>query len=210
MKTIIDQLNWRYATKKFDADKRISHSDLEILKQAIQLSPSSYGLQPYKVLIIEDKAIRKQLTPVSWGQTQIEDASHLMVIANRTNFDDQLIDGYLSTVSEVRNLKLEQLKGYSDFMKTKLLPLSNETKNNWTARQAYIALGNLLTAAAVLNIDACPIEGFEPEAYNDILDLNSKNLNAVLVIPIGYRHSEDETQHYPKVRRPQSELFETI
>lgn len=210
MKTIIDQLNWRYATKKFDSKKRISDSDLEILKTSIQLTASSYGLQPYKVFIIEDMSIRKQLTPVSWGQSQIEDASHLMVFASAIDFDEHLIDDYLSTISQVRNVELEQLKGYSDFMKSKLLPLSNEIKNNWTAKQAYIALGNLLTAAAVLNIDACPIEGFEPEAYNEILGLTSKNLTASLVIPIGYRHSEDETQHYPKVRKPQSELFETI
>jgi nitroreductase len=210
MNNYIDNLNWRYATKKFDSNKKISDSDLEKLKEAIQLSASSYGLQPYKVLIIEDLETRKKLQPASWNQSQIVEASHMIVIANATNFDDDLIDDYIDNVSATRAIDKSNLQGYSDFMKSKLLPLSNETKNNWTARQAYIALGNLLSAAADLKIDTCPMEGFEAEQYNKILDLDTKRLNAAVVITLGYRSEEDETQHYKKVRKSEKELFATI
>lgn len=210
MNTYLDNLKWRYATKKFDATKKITPEDFETLKEALQYSASSYGLQPYKVLIIEDEETRKKLQPVSWNQSQIVDASHMIVIANTTNFDESLIDDYISNASSTRNLDKSSLKGYSDFMKSKLIPLPNETKNSWTARQAYIALGNLLSAAAHLKIDTCPMEGFETDEYNKILNLDAQNLNAAVVVTLGYRSEEDETQHYKKVRKSKENLFTTI
>lgn len=210
MNTYLDNLKWRYATKKFDATKKIAPSDLETLKEALQYSASSYGLQPYKVLIIEDEDTRKKLQPLSWNQSQIVDASHMIVIANMTNFDESLVDGFIQNISDTRGIDASNLKGYSDFMKSKLLPLPNETKNSWTARQAYIALGNLLSAAADLKIDTCPMEGFETEEYNKILNLDAQNLNAAVVVTLGYRSEEDETQHYKKVRKSTKELFTTI
>ncbi|MEO6348410.1 MAG: NAD(P)H-dependent oxidoreductase [Aquaticitalea sp.] len=210
METYIDNLNWRYATKKFDSTRKIPSEDLEKLKEAVQLSASSYGLQPYKVLIIEDEETRKKLHEASWGQSQITDASQVVVFANMTDFDETLVDNYIANVGITRNIDTGNLKGYADFMKSTLNPLTKTIKGAWTAKQTYIALGNLLSAAADLKIDACPMEGFDTEKYNDILNLTSENLNAAVVATIGYRSEDDETQHYKKVRKSKKELFKTI
>lgn len=210
MNNFIENQNWRYATKKFDATKKVSTEDLETLKKAIQLSSSSYGLQLYKVFIIENPAIRAQLQPVSWGQSQIVEASHLFVFANVVDVQENHIDNYVQNIASTRGLALEDLKGYSDFMKSKIVSLPVEQKAVWTSKQTYLALGNLLNAAAELKIDVTPMEGFEPEKYNEILGLTKLGLNASLVATVGYRHEEDATQHYAKVRKPIEELFETI
>ena len=210
MNNFIENQNWRYATKKFDATKKVSTEDLETLKKAIQLSSSSYGLQLYKVFIIENPEVRAQLQPVSWGQSQIVDASHLLVFANIVNVQESHIDAYVQNIADTRGLSVEDLKGYSDFMKSKIVPLPVEQKAVWTSKQTYLALGNLLNAAAELKIDVTPMEGFEPEKYNEILGLDKLGLNASLVAAIGYRHEEDATQHYAKVRKPIEDLFETI
>ena len=210
MSTFIENQNWRYATKKFDATKKISKEDLEKIKEAIRLSASSYGLQPYQVFIVENPELRAKLQPVSWGQSQIVDASQLFVFANIVDVKENHIDDYMNNMATTRGMKTEDLKGYSDFMKSKIIPLPTEAKANWTSKQTYLALGNLLNAAAELKIDVTPIEGFEPEKYNDILGLNTLGLNASLVATIGYRHEEDATQHYPKVRKSNEELFITL
>ncbi|CAM3862742.1 MULTISPECIES: NAD(P)H-dependent oxidoreductase [Flavobacterium] len=210
MSTFLESQNWRYATKKFDNTKKITNDDLENLKEAIRLSTSSYGLQPYQVLIIENPEVRAQLQPASWGQTQIVDASHLFVFANIVDIQENHIDDYLNNMAKTRNLKLEDLKGYSDFMKSKIIPLPKESKAIWASKQTYLAIANLMNAAADLKIDVTPMEGFEPEKYNDILGLNELGLNASLVATVGYRHEEDATQHFLKVRKPNEELFKTI
>ena len=210
MTQFIKNANWRYATKKFDATKKISNEDLTSLKEAIRLTASSYGLQPYKVLIVENPDLRAQLQPVSWGQSQIVDASHLLVFANIINFGEKEIDATINNMATTRNLPLEALQGYGDFMKSKLVSLPEDVKNTWTSKQTYLALGNLLNAAAELKIDVTPMEGFEPEKYNEILGLDKLGLNASLVATIGYRHEEDATQHYAKVRKSEEELFVTI
>lgn len=210
MSTFIENQNWRYATKKFNSEKKISNSDLEILKEAIQLSSSSYGLQPYKVLIIENEEIRKQLQPASWGQSQITDASHLFVFASVTNVDAEYITRYAENMAKTRNIPFDSVKGYADFMIGNITTLTPEKQIIWAQKQAYLALGNLLNAAAELKIDVTPMEGFLPEQYNEILGLKEKGLHATLVATIGYRHDEDDTQHYAKVRKPITELFETI
>jgi nitroreductase len=210
MNTFIENQNWRYATKKFNSEKKISNSDLEMLKEAIQLSSSSYGLQPYKVLIIENEEIRKQLQPVSWGQSQITDASHLFVFASETNVDAEYITRYADNMAKTRNIPFDSVKGYADFMIGNISTLTPEKQLIWAQKQAYLALGNLLNAAAELKIDVTPMEGFLPEQYNEILGLTEKGLHATLVATIGYRHDEDDTQHYAKVRKPITELFETI
>jgi nitroreductase len=210
MSHFIQNQNWRYATKKFDATKKISTEDLNTLKEAIRLSSSSYGLQPYKVFIIEDTTLREKLKPVAWGQNQITDASHLIVFANETNIGDTQIDAYLSSVSETRGIPVESLSGFGDFMKSKITPLPLEVKNTWTSKQTYLALANLLNAAAELKIDVTPMEGFEPAAFNEILGLTEKGLNASVIAPIGYRHEEDDTQHYKKVRKSNDDLFITL
>lgn len=207
MNTIISNANWRYATKKFDATKKISDQDFATLKEAIRLSASSYGLQPYKILIIENPELRAQLQPAAWGQSQIVDASHLIVFANITNFDEKEIDAYFINLTETRRIPMESVQGYADFMKSKVVPLPLETRNNWTAKQAYIALGNLLNAAAELKIDATPMEGFDPVQFNEILGLDKLGLNATVAAAIGYRHDDDTTQYYAKVRKSNEELF---
>ena len=207
MSNFIQDANWRYATKKFDGTKKVSNEDLDTLKEAIRLSSSSYGLQPYKVIFVENPELRAQLQPVSWGQSQIVDASHLIVFANVTNIGETEINDYVKNIAETRNIPVEALQGYADLMKSKITSLSEEAKNIWTSKQTYLALGNLLNAAAELKIDVTPMEGFEPEQYNEILGLKKLGLNASLVAPIGYRHEEDATQHYVKVRKSNEELF---
>lgn len=210
MSNFIKDANWRYATKKFDATKKVSDEDFNTLKEAIRLSASSYGLQPYKVFIIENPELRAKIQPVAWGQSQIVDASHLIVFANITNFGDEEIDASLALTAETRGLPSDALKGYGDFMKSKISTLPEETRNVWTAKQTYLALGNLLNAAAELRIDVTPMEGFEPEKVNEILGLNKQGLNATLLATVGYRHEDDATQHYIKVRKSNEELFITL
>jgi len=210
MNKIIENLKWRYATKKFDSSKTISTEDFETLKKAMQLTASSYGLQPYKILNIVDKETRTKLRAASWNQSQIEDASHMIVLANMTDFGDELVDNYFENVIDTRNLNKEDVADYANTIKSTIGQLSQEQKAAWTAKQAYIVVGNLLSAAAQLRIDACPMEGFQSEEYNKILDLNSKNLNAAVVVTLGYRSEEDGTQHYKKVRKSENQLFTNI
>lgn len=210
MSTFLENQNWRYATKKFDATKKISTEDLNTLKEAIRLSSSSYGLQPYKILIVENPELRAKLQAAAWGQSQIIDASHLIVFANITNFGNDDIDAVLNNFTNSRELPTDALDGYGGFIKSKIATLPVELKNVWTAKQTYLALGNLLNAAAELKIDVTPMEGFEPTAVNEILGLDALGLNAALLATIGYRHVEDETQHYRKVRKSNEDLFITI
>lgn len=210
MNNILEHRTWRYATKKFDASKKISHQDLETLLEATRLSASSYGLQPYHVFVITDPEIREKLKPVSWNQTQITDASHLIVFAHATDFGEELVDDFIANLSDTRNIPMDGLNGYAEMMKSNLLGLPTDVKASWAGKQVYIALGNALQAAAELQIDTCPMEGFQPEEYNRILGLTDKNLNAAVVLAVGYRSQEDETQHLPKVRKSKEELFTHI
>lgn len=202
--------NWRYATKKFDATKKISQQDLDTLKEAIRLSASSYGLQPYQVIIVENPDLRSKLQPVSWGQSQVVDASHLIVFAIQKNVGNKEIDAYFKNLTEIRQIPNEAIAGYSNFMKSKISTLSDDEKNIWASKQTYIALGNLLNAAAELKIDVTPMEGFDPLQYDEILGLSVLGLHASLVATIGYRSSEDDTQHYTKVRKSNQDLFITM
>ena len=210
MNSFIENQNWRYATKKFDASKKIAEQDLNILKEAIRLSSSSYGLQPYKIIIVENPELRAQLQPAAWGQSQITDASHIIIFANEVNFGAEGIDSYFKNVSETRNTSLESMKGYMDFMKRTITALSEEERNIWSSKQTYLALGNLLNAAADLKIDVTPMEGFVPAQVNDLLGLDKLGLNATLIATMGYRHDEDATQHFKKVRKSNEELFITL
>lgn len=210
MNTFLDHQNWRYATKKFDATKKISTEDLNTLKEAIRLSSSSYGLQPYKVIIVENPELRAKIQPVAWGQSQIVDASHLIVFANRTTINDAEIDAFFENISKTREIPLEALSGYQGFMKGKINELSEDAQNTWNSKQTYLALGNLLNAAAELKIDVTPMEGFVPAQVNEILGLDALGLNASLIATVGYRHTEDATQHLKKVRKSNEELFITL
>lgn len=210
MSTFLEDQNWRYATKKFDPTKKISTEDLNTLKEAIRLSSSSYGLQPYKVFIIENPELRAKIQPAAWGQSQVVDASHLIVFANQKEVSNDDIDSYLKNISETRNIPETALSGYGGFMKGAIGAKSSEEKENWTSKQTYLALANLLNAAAELKIDVTPMEGFVPEQVNEILGFNELGLNASLLAPIGYRSEEDATQHLKKVRKSNNELFITL
>lgn len=209
-KELLESLKWRYATKKFDSTKKITEADLDTLKTALQLSASSYGLQAYKFIIVENPELRKKLQPVSWNQSQIVEASHLLVFAGQLEVGDQDVDAYIQKVATARQIPAEKLKPYADFMKTNISVIPAEAKAFWNAKQTYIALGYLLTAAAALRIDVCPMEGFEPAAYDEILGLKKQGLSATLVATIGYRSTEDATAALPKVRKSKEELFVTI
>ena len=210
MNKLIEDLNWRYATKKFDPTKKISVDDLEIIKESLRLVPSSYGLQPLKFLFIEDVNLRQQLKEKSFNQTQITDASHLLVICAQTKITEEYIDNYLERISQTRAVTTETISGFGTYMKKQILPLKNEYIADWNAKQAYIALGHLLHTCASLRIDATPMEGFQKEAYDEILKLEQQGLQSVLVCPMGYRSSEDMNQKLVKVRRSIIDLFETI
>jgi nitroreductase len=210
MSTLLDNLNWRYATKKFDAAKKIADADLNTLKEAVRLAASSYGLQPYKVVIVENPEIREQLKAAAYGQTQITDASQIFIFANDLNAGAESVDAYIKNISETRGVPADALAGFADMMKGTIANLSQEAKNIWTAKQTYIALGTLLAAAAELKIDATPMEGFNPAAFNEILGFDKLGLNAAVIATVGYRHGEDDTQHYKKVRKSNEELFITI
>ena len=207
MSNFIKNANWRYATKKFDTTKKVSKEDLETLKEAIRLSASSFGLQPYRVLIIENPELRAKLQPAAWGQSQIVNASQLIVFANITNFGETEIDVSIANTTKTRGLPADALKGYGDFMKSKIVALPEDVRNTWASKQTYLALGNLMNAASELKIDVTPMEGFEPAQVNEILGLGKLGLNATLLATIGYRHEEDATQHYAKVRKSNEELF---
>ena len=210
MSNFIENANWRYATKKFDTTKKVSAEDLETLKKAISLTATSYGLEPYKILIVENPATRQQLVAASWGQTQIIDASHLFVFASVVDFGTEEMDAYFKNLTETRQIPMEAVQGYADFMKSNINSRSLEDRNIWTSKQAYLAMGNLLNAAAELKIDVTPMEGIDPAQYDENLGLNKLGLHAVLAAPIGYRHVEDATQHYKKVRKSNADLFITL
>ncbi|OXA93122.1 NAD(P)H-dependent oxidoreductase [Flavobacterium hercynium] len=210
MSTLLNNLNWRYATKQYDASKKISENDLQTLKEAIRLSASSYGLQPYKVVIVENPELREQLKAVGYGQTQITDASHLFVFAADANLGTESVDQYITNISETRGVPTDALAGFSDMMKNVVTNLTADAKNTWSAKQTYIALGNLLSAAAELKIDATPMEGFNAAAFNEILGFDKLGLSAAVIAAVGYRHDADDSQHYKKVRKSQEELFITL
>jgi nitroreductase len=201
---------WRYATKKFDRNRKITQQNLEFIKKSIQLAPSSYGLQFYKVLIIEDQKLKEQLMPHSWNQQQIIDCSHLFVFCNYQSVTDQLVDDYIQRKSIIQETAFESIEGYGAFIKSKIAEKSTEETTTWLKNQTYLALGMLLSICADLKIDSCPMEGFEPDAYNRILNLDEKNLNACVIATTGYRDTTDNTQHENKVRKSVELLFDVI
>lgn len=206
----LESFKWRYATKLFDKNKKVSDSNIEVLKEAVQLSASSFGLQNFKVVIVENPAIREELKPVSWGQAQITDASHLFVFCNYTKVKEADVDEYIHLIAKKRGSSVESLEGLRNMLIQKTSSLDAEQTLRWTENQVYIAATNLWNACAEMRIDACPMAGFEASKYNEILGLTENGLNACLVVPVGYRSSEDKYQALAKVRKPLDELFITI
>ena len=208
-KQLIEALEWRYACKKFDADKRISDTDLETILDSIQLTPSSYGLQPIKVLLIETKELREQIKPIAWNQAQVVDASHLLVFCHYTALSESYVDQHVSLMANTRNLPIEKLQGFGTHVKSSIATMDADHVNQWTGKQTYIALGQVLLSCALLKIDATPMEGFDRKALDKLLDLSKDGLSASLLCPIGYRHAEDPYIALKKVRKTKNMLFET-
>lgn len=206
---LIENLNWRYATKIFDPNKKVNQQNLELLKEAIRLSVSSYGLQLYNVLIIENDEIRAALRKASWDQKQITDASQLFVFCNYTLDYDRHVDDYIQRIISTQGTASDDIKQYGEFIKTSIRKMPEGYRKSWSEKQTYLAMNNLLLACAELKIDACPMEGFDTQAYNQILGLDELGLNAAVIAPVGYRSAADKTQQRKKIRKTKEELFRT-
>jgi nitroreductase len=208
-KAVIDALHWRYATKKFEPAKRIPAGAWEALEHALVLSPSSFGLQPWKFIIVQDPATREKLSAASYGQRQPVDCSHFVVFAGHTKLDSKYVDTYVARIAEVRGVHKESLKGYGDIMKGSAEQARTAGYlDAWAARQVYIALGEFMTAAALLGVDTCPMEGIEPAKYNEILGLSAIGYNALCACAAGYRATDDKYAGAPKVRfKPQDVII---
>lgn len=197
----IESLQWRYAVKKFDKDKFLSENQIHILKQAFNLTATSYGLQPLKLLVIKNKAIQKELVLHSWNQPQVVDASHLLVICIPKEYNINEVEKYFNLVQKIRKTPDEIINPFKEFLTVEIQKKNQQELLTWNKNQAYLALGNLLTVCALEKIDACPMEGFVPEKYDEVLELNKQNLTSVLVLPVGFRAADDYMKDLQKVRK---------
>ncbi|HTQ49949.1 MAG TPA: NAD(P)H-dependent oxidoreductase [Candidatus Acidoferrales bacterium] len=213
MKTInsnqlLEQLNWRYATKQFDPSRKISASDWTTLEEALRLTPSSGGLQPWKFILVTDPAVRAKLRPASYGQPQISDASHLVVFTTKNNFSESDVDAHLQNVARAQGVPVESLAQLRGMLVGGIVQAMDETaRNAWARNQVFIALGNLLTSAALLGIDACPMEGFDRAQYDEILGLKTKGYTSAVIATLGYRLPTDKYAGAPKVRFAREQIF---
>lgn len=198
---IIESLKWRYAVKKFDKNKTLSTSQINTLKEAFNLTATSYGLQPLKLLIISNKGIQEKLVKHSWNQKQVADASHLLVLCVQKEYTTNEVENYFNLVQKVRQTPDEVINPFKEFLTAEIERKTQEELFIWNKNQAYLALGNLLTVCALEKIDACPMEGFVPEKYDEVLNLGEQNLSSVLVMPIGYRANDDYMKDLKKVRK---------
>lgn len=205
MNNIIEKLNWRYAVKSFDSNKKLSNEQIEHLKEALNLTASSLGLQPYKIMVIEDEETKKKLFPLSYNQDQIISASHLFLFCAIKDVDEKYANNYIDLVAKTRGVSVEDITGYSDMVKGFIKGYNNEQKLSWASKQAYIALGNLLTVCALNEIDACPMEGFSADDYEKVLGLDKLGLKPLALVATGYRSANDNYQHLKKVRK--ADLF---
>jgi nitroreductase len=208
--SIIQALNWRYATKKFDPARKVSAADLKILAESVRLAPTSFGLQPFRLLTITNADQRAKLVAASWGQHQVQEASHLLIFATLTTLDAAYVDHYTNQICRTRGVAQEKLESYANMMKGFLQGLSSERLRDWACKQAYIASGFLMETAALLKIDCCPMEGFVAEQYDAILGLEKRGLTTALVMPVGYRADTDHHAEAAKVRIPEDEMMITI
>jgi len=198
---IIESLNWRYATKKFDSNRKLTENQINTLKNAFNLTASSYGLQPIKLIVISSQEIKNSLLESSMNQQQIVQCSHLLVICIESCINEAYIESYFKRVIDIRKTDPIVLESFKESIIDEFSEMSNTSIINWSKNQAYLALGNLMTVCSVEGIDSCPMEGFLPEKYDEILDLKSKNLKSVLVMPVGYRSVNDQFSSFKKVRK---------
>lgn len=195
---LLNALSWRYATKQFDPTRKIQQGDWNILEQSLILAPSSYGLQPWKALVVQSEAVKQQLPAAAWGQTQPAECSHFVVLAARRNVDREYVISFIQRMADVRGVPMEKLDGLRDAILSKTTSMTDHLP--WTARQCYIALGFLLQSAALLKIDACPMEGIIPARVDELLGLAGTDYTAVVACALGYRSASDKYASAPKVR----------
>ncbi|MFZ2026207.1 MAG: NAD(P)H-dependent oxidoreductase [Microgenomates group bacterium] len=207
---IIEALKWRYATKQFDTEKKVNDSDINTLLEVMRLAPSSQGLLPWKAFLVADEKIRGQLKAAAWNQAQLTDASHLIVFTARKDIDEHYIDSYLKEVVKQRNQKWEDIQGYRNMLLGSIAGKTPEKLFEWNARQAYISLGFLLEAAALMKIDACPMEGFDTAQFDAILKLNETEYRTVVIAAVGYRSTADKYALAQKVRFAKDEVIKKI
>jgi nitroreductase len=205
---LLEQLNWRYATKQYDTTRKISAPDWAVLEEALLLTPSSGGLQPVKFIVVTDPAVRAKLVPASYGQIQVVEASHLVVFAAKQNFGELDVDALIQRTAEVRSVPVESLAAFRGMLVGGIVKgMDDAARNAWARNQAYIALGNLLTSAALLGIDAGPMEGFDRAQYDEILGLKAKGLASAVIATVGYRSPADKYANALKVRFPREKMF---
>ncbi len=207
---ILKNLNWRYATKEFDANKKLSDDQVSFLKEVLRLSASSFGMQPWKFLFIRDAELRQKLRPKAWNQAQITDASDLIVLCRQESVTPADVDKLIDATASATGAPAEALSGFKDMLGGFISGLSKEKAETWSEKQVYIALGTLLTAAAEAGIDACPMEGFERPAFDEILGLEAKGLRSVVLCAVGHRAESDKYATRGKVRYPLADVVESI
>ena len=204
---LIEICNWRYATKKFDTDRTICADTWSALQEAMCLSPSSFGLQPWHFISIKSDELRQSLLPHTWGQKQVVDCSHYLVLCTRTDLEVPFVEEFIASTAEQRGVTVESLQVYRDVVVDFMTKLTPSERLEWSQRQTYLALQRLMDAAALLEVDTCPIEGFVAPKYNEILELESQNLTASVCCAIGYRSQEDKYAELPKSRYPVAQIF---
>ena len=205
--SLIEKLQWRAAIKNFDHTKKVSAEQLDQLLTAIQLAPSSAGLQHYKVLVVENPEIREKLREAAHGQAQLTQASHVIIFAAETNIDQAYVKKYIDLIAKTRQIGRENLEGFEQVIMNNVNNLTEDQKITWAAKQTYIALGVLLAEAAEIGVDACPMEGFMAGKFDEILGLKDLGLTTTVIAPIGFRSDEDVYSKLAKVRKPKDELF---
>ena len=208
MSELIDSLKWRYATKKFDSSKKLSDEQVSTLAESLQLSASSFGLQPWKFIFVSDQDIKRELFEHSWKQNQVKDCSHHLVFCHKEDFTHQDVDHFLESCVDQRSVELESLKSYGDVIKAFLAKRPKEQKQQWMKDQVYLALGGLLVTCAVLQIDACPMEGIVPKEYDRVLGLDQSGWMTTVACALGFRSSDDKYSKLAKVRYPLEEVVE--
>lgn len=207
---VTNQLEWRYATKQFSAESP-SPDKLEQVLESARLAASSFGLQPFRVIIVEDMEVRKQLRQAAFGQPQITDATKLLVFARMLHVSESDVSDYMHNISKIRQIPLDKLEGFKSSIMSKVDRLEKTgATHEWAARQAYISLGTVLATAAVLGVDTCPMEGFNPDEFDKILGLQKMGLSSTVLCAIGVRSTDDAYQHLPKVRVNNDKFFITI
>ena len=206
MKNVIEALKWRYAVSKFDTKKLTDQQINDLLESAI-LSPSSYGLQPWKFIVVTNEEVRTKLKEAGYNQPKISESSHLVVFAVEKNINDALVDTFIEYVSTVRSIPMEDLKDYADMIKGTVNSKTPEQRIEWATRQAYIALGVLVTSGAVEGIDVAPMEGFDPKKFDEILGLDQMGLESKVIAAVGFRANDDSQALYKKVRFPKEKMI---